>query len=98
MNNKDESGLLDILIAAETIQNFLYDITEEKFRESQLHQSAVIRQLEIIGEATKGLSHEFKNEYPILPWRKMADLRDILIHDYSNVNIDAVWTVVLLKR
>ena len=37
MNNKDESGLLDILIAAETIQNFLYDITEEKFRESQLH-------------------------------------------------------------
>ena len=57
-------------------------------------QSAVIRQLEIIGEATKHLSNELRETYDDIPWRQMAGMRDILIHAYDHVDIDEVWNVV----
>ena len=57
-------------------------------------QDAVIRNLEIIGEATKGLSPAFRERYPDIPWSSMAGMRDVLIHGYMGVDLKIVWDVV----
>jgi uncharacterized protein with HEPN domain len=54
-------------------------------------QDAVIRQLEIIGEATKRLSENLRAAHPDIPWRRIAGMRDVLIHDYLGVDLNAVW-------
>lgn len=54
-------------------------------------QDAVVRQLEIIGEATKRITKDFRNNNPEIPWADMAGMRDILIHDYIDVDLDIVW-------
>jgi len=54
-------------------------------------QDAVIREIEIIGEATKNLSLEFRERYPDIPWRSITGMRDKVIHEYFGVDIDAVW-------
>lgn len=56
-------------------------------------QDATIRQLEIIGEATKNLSTTLRDQYPQIPWRRIAGLRDVLIHNYMGVDLDAVWEI-----
>ncbi len=53
--------------------------------------SAVVRELEVIGEAVKNLSYRIREEYPEIPWRKMAGMRDVLSHGYFKINLDMVW-------
>lgn len=67
----------------------------EAFMNSKLIQAAVIRNLEVIGEATKRVSKDMRNLHPEIPWKKMSGLRDVLIHDYMSVDIDLVWNVVI---
>lgn len=69
----------------------MQDITEEMFYQNYLVQDGVIRQLEIIGEATKRLSSEMCARCPNVPWQDIAGMRDKLIHDYFGVDLDAVW-------
>jgi uncharacterized protein with HEPN domain len=57
-------------------------------------QDAIIRRLEVIGEASKRLSLELREAYPEVPWRRICGLRDVLIHDYMAVDVEAVWAVV----
>ena len=69
----------------------------KKFKDliaNKMMQDAIIRQIEIIGEATTRISVAFKNEYPELPWVDMKDMRNKLIHNYFGVNIKHVWNVV----
>lgn len=67
---------------------------KEAFLQNRMIQDAVIRNFEIIGEATKRLSVDFRAKYPNIPWQQMAGFRDILIHDYLMVNVNRVWGVV----
>lgn len=67
---------------------------KEKFLETPMIQDAVIRNFEIIGEATKRLSPELKSAYPDVAWKQIAGLRDILIHDYLKVSLNRVWGII----
>ncbi|MFM1655830.1 DUF86 domain-containing protein [Brevibacillus sp. B_LB10_24] len=64
------------------------------FTESTMVQEAVIRNFEIIGEATKKLTKELRDAHPSIPWRRIAGFRDVLIHDYMNIDPEEVWNVI----
>lgn len=66
----------------------------EEFQRNPMAQDAVIRNLEIIGEATKRLAEDTKTRSPEIPWREVAGLRDVLIHNYMGVNLRRVWNVI----
>ncbi|MBO1056873.1 MAG: DUF86 domain-containing protein [Dolichospermum sp. JUN01] len=67
---------------------------KEEFMQNKMIQDAVIRNFEIIGEATKRLSPELRSQYSDVPWQQMAGLRDVLIHDYLKVNLNLVWQII----
>ncbi len=90
--NRDELYLRHILTAISRIEEYV-SVGEDEFVSASHWQDAVIRQLEIIGEATKRLSNRLRDDYPEIPWRRMAGLRDVLIHDYLGVDIQAVWQI-----
>lgn len=70
------------------------DISKKEFFEETKIQDAVLRRLEIIGEATKNVSLEVRRKYSDVPWKKMAGMRDKLIHAYFGVDLERVWSVV----
>lgn len=76
------------------IQNYTLGNDRDEFLSKSIIQDAVIRNLEIIGEATKSLNQEFRLKYPNIEWKKIAGMRDKLIHDYIGVDLWAVWGVV----
>ena len=96
MSQRDLSYLTDILQAAYLIETFVQGVDEQEFYQDLMCQSAVIRQIEIIGEATKRLSTTFRNAHPEIPWRSMAGMRDILIHAYDHVDLTEVWNTATL--
>ena len=67
----------------------------DEFKNNRMLQDAVIREIEIIGEATKNLSMGFRNKHSNIPWRQIAGMRDKLIHGYFGVDVDAVWDTVM---
>jgi uncharacterized protein with HEPN domain len=73
------------------VEVYLQGVNEESFNQNSLVQDGVIRQLEIIGEATKRLSDKLRSKYTHLPWEDMAGMRDKLIHDYFGVDVEKVW-------
>ena len=91
---KDEAYLKHILDAISDIKRFMKGVPKEEFFENREKQYAVLRALEIIGEATKNLSKEMKTEYPEVPWSDIAGMRDKLIHQYFGIELSLVWETV----
>lgn len=86
--------LSHILDCIEKIQEYTSNLNERDFLNKSLVQDGVIRNLEIIGEATKQLDKDFRSKYPEIEWKRIAGMRDKLIHDYIGVDLWAVWAVV----
>ena len=91
---RDQGYLLDMLLAASDAIDFAGGLDESGFVASDLHQSAILRKLEIIGEAAGQVSKEFRQQHPEIPWSGMISLRNRLIHGYRVVQLDIVWRVV----
>ena len=96
MNSEREyiDYLEDILDAISKITKFIEGMTSDQFAKDDKTSYAVIRALEIIGEATKHIPDHVRQKYTKVSWREMAGIRDKLIHDYFGVNIEVVWKTV----
>ena len=92
-NRSDKEFLYDIQEAMRRIKAYTHEMMYKEFLADTRTQDAVIRNLEIIGEATKKLSVELRSQYSKIPWKEMAGTRDRLIHHYFGVDIEVVWKI-----
>ena len=92
---KDDLAYIEhILNCIRKIKEYSNNLSKKEFANNELVQDAVIRNIEIIGEATKKVSNNLKQTYNEIPWKEMAGMRDKLIHDYMGVDIDVVWKTI----
>ena len=84
----------DIVRAMDDVSNFVEGLTFEVFASDKKSVYAVIRAIEIIGEATKNIPLDIRNQYPQIPFKEMAGMRDKVIHEYSGVDLKRVWKTV----
>ena len=89
--------LQDMLEAGRRILIYTNGQDYTSFQKDFKTQDAVLRNLEVLGEAAKNIPEEVTNQYPNLPWREMAGTRDRLIHHYFGVNLDVIWGIVELE-
>jgi uncharacterized protein with HEPN domain len=85
-----------ILDAINSIENYTYQLTKEEFHSNFMIQDAVVRNLEIIGEASRNIPANIKERFPDIPWRSINAMRNKLIHEYFRVDAETVWNVVQL--
>lgn len=97
MQRAYEAYLKDILESIRKIEKYTENMSYGDFREDELRQDGVARNLEIIGEAVKKIPDEIKNQKPDIEWKKIAGLRDILTHEYFGINLEIVWDVTKNK-
>jgi len=91
----DYSYLEHILLSIKKVKEYTKALSKVDFDSNELVQDAVIRNIEIIGEATKKISNELKSKYKEIPWREMSGMRDKLIHDYMGIDVDVVWKTII---
>jgi len=94
LKRDDSAYLKHISDAICAIEEYTRAVGYEDFMDNPLIQDGVIRQIEIVGEATKRLSKEIRTKHAEIPWKDIAGMRDKLIHDYFGVDLAAVWDTV----
>ena len=90
----DETLLLDMLLAAQNILEFAHGLSEEDFMNSKLHQSATIREVQVIGEAARQISEQTKSKHPDIQWKAILGMRNRVIHEYFRVDLDILWQTI----
>lgn len=83
-----------IIESIDLIEKYSENLTPEKFKKDQGMQDAIVRRLEIIGEAVKNIPLGFRTKHSEIPWKQMAGMRDILIHEYFDIDLPLTWAVV----
>lgn len=91
---RDRDYIADIQEAIQRIQAYTQGMSWDTFLHDDRTQDAVVRNIEVIGEAAKNLSGTLRKRYPHLPWKDMAGARDRLIHHYFGINNEIVWQIV----
>jgi len=92
--SRDSATLLDMLKAARLAAEFRKGMNKRAFLDDPKTQSAVLHQLLVLGEAGKRLSQEFRAQHQEVPWKKIVGMRDTLIHEYDDVDLNEVWNTV----
>ena len=90
----NEVYLHHILDAIRQIESYTAEIDRDVFEADDMRQDAVIRQIEIIGEAGRQLSDDFQDEHNHVPWSDIIGMRNRIVHDYMNIDLDIVWEVI----
>jgi uncharacterized protein with HEPN domain len=93
----DPESLIDIVTAIRRILRYTDGIGRAELEANDEKLSAILYQITIIGEATKRLSSIFRQQHPEIPWREMAGMRDVIVHEYDQLDFDIVWDVVQNK-
>lgn len=96
LSKRDPANLLDMLEASKKVQHYLKNKTFEDFLRDEMMQDAVERNIGIIGEAARRISEELKQEHPEIPWRKIIAQRNVLIHEYDDIDYKEIWVVATL--
>lgn len=91
---RDDAYLLDILTAARKVLKYTEGVNRQRFDSDEILQNAVMRQLEIIGEAARCISPEAKGENPQVAWQGMVGLRNRLVHQYFSIDVGRVWETI----
>jgi uncharacterized protein with HEPN domain len=94
--NRDQTLIRHILGAIDRVEQYTVDVQKENFIINFMIQDAVMRNIEIMGEASKYVSVEIRKKYAQIPWRDVTAMRNKLIHEYFGVDLEAVWNAVQL--
>lgn len=91
---RDDASLVDIFKAGQRALNFAQGLSRSGLELEEMRVSAILYQIQIMGEATKRLSQEFREQHPEIPWSRTAGMRDIIAHEYDRIDLDVVWNVI----
>ena len=91
---RDDAYLLDMLVAGRKAVAFAAELTRQEFARSDLHQNAILKVLEVVGEAASRISEDFKTAHPEIPWRQVVGFRNRIVHVYFEIDLGVVWQVV----
>ena len=94
MNRDPRLYVEDILYSINSIEQYVSSLSEEEFYRNEMLQDAVVRRLEIIGEAARNLPAELRRQYPDIPWRRIIGLRNIISHEYFRTVLSRIWEVI----
>ncbi|HIJ64426.1 MAG TPA: DUF86 domain-containing protein [Candidatus Hydrogenedentes bacterium] len=91
MQHDDTAYLLDMLVAARDAVSYVSELTQQQFEQSRLHQDAVFKTLEVIGEAAGRVTDQTRSRHPEMPWVQIIGMRNRLVHAYFDVDLRKVW-------
>jgi uncharacterized protein with HEPN domain len=95
--SRDLESLIDIQNSIQRILRYVNGVSRSDLEANDEKLSAILYQITIIGEATKRLSNEFRIRHPEIPWREMAGMRDVIVHEYDQLDFDVIWDVASSK-